>query len=63
MYLLQVQIMTQQQFATVDQLQHHEIADLRTTGLAIETDPLRKTVTPMGKHADDLLETRQQIMG
>ncbi|MNP15691.1 hypothetical protein D3C76_1080600 [compost metagenome] len=55
--------MTQQQFATVDQLQHHEIADLRTTGLAIETDPLRKTVTPMGKHADDLLETRQQIMG
>ena len=35
MHLLQSQVVAQQQLGAIDQLQHHEIADLRAADLAI----------------------------
>jgi hypothetical protein len=54
--LLQVQIVTQQQFGTVDQLQHHEIANLNRTRFPVGENPFGEAFAPVAKHADDFLE-------
>lgn len=62
-HLLQAEVVAQQQFGTVDQLQHHEVADFGTADLAVGADALGNRVTTVVEHADDFFQTRQQIAG
>ena len=63
MHLLQSQVVAQQQLGAIDQLQHHEIADLRAADLAIGPDTLGDGVAAMAEHADHFLQAGQQVGG